>query len=213
MKKILLISALALTAQKGYSQLSIAPEAGIQFANAATKDTALLGSADAITAYRVGVNVGLGLTSFLDLHVGAFYSAKGAKSEDFGFTSKVNLNYIEIPVYLNFTIGDKTKNYFFVGAGPYLAYCSAAKVSLKGSLPGITIDNERDLNVGGDKSTDVIESMDFGANANIGFVTKFGLYARAHYALGLANVLTAGDSENYIKNRTYGVSVGYMIKL
>lgn len=164
------------------------------------------------TGFRAGVNLGMGLTKKINLHAGVFYSVKGSQDEIFGIKAKSIFNYIEIPVYINYNVVSFGGNELFVGVGPYAAYCLNAKAKISGSLLGQSFDEDEELPVGNDETTDVVKPLDFGANANIGFVSSFGLYARAHYSLGFANIMTGGDSDNSIKNNGFGLSVGYQIK-
>lgn len=211
MKKTLLIVAAAFVAQTSFAQISIAPEAGFQMTNLNINSDSSA-SGDMIASYRAGVNLGIDLSKKLNLHVGAFYSAKGSQQEILGFKAKMNYNYIEIPVYINYSVVKFAGNELFVGAGPYLGYCVGAKAKISGSFLGQTIDEETDLTIGSDETTDAVKPLDYGVNANVGFITKIGLYARVHYSLGLANTLPGGDSDNSIKNTTVGVSVGYQFK-
>ncbi|MFA6152909.1 MAG: porin family protein [Chitinophagaceae bacterium] len=211
MKKILLLAATALIVERASAQLSIAPEIGVQMTNQAVNSDSSA-SGDMKTGFRAGVNLGLGLTKKINLHAGVFYSVKGSQEETFGIKAKSIFNYIEIPVYINYNVVSFGGNELFVGVGPYVAYCLNAKAKIKGSFLGQSFDEDMELPVGNDETTDAVKPLDFGANANIGFVTKIGLYARAHYSLGLANIVTGGDSDNSIKNNGFGLSVGYQIR-
>lgn len=212
MKKLFLLIATIVFADAASGQISIAPEVGFQMVNQnVNSDSSTNG--DFKPSFRAGLNLGVNLSKKLNLHVGAFYSAKGTQENVMGFKAKSNYNYIEVPIYVNYSVVEFAGNELFVGAGPYLAYCLGAKAKFKGSFFGQTFDEEIDLPVGNDETTDAVKPFDFGANANIGFVTKMGLYARAHYSLGLANIVTGGDSDNSLKNTGFGISLGYQIKL
>jgi hypothetical protein len=211
MKKTLLIAAAALIAQTSFAQISIAPEVGFQMVNQNVNSDSST-SGDFKASYRAGVNLGVDLSKKLTLHVGGFYSAKGTQQDVFGIKAKANYNYIEVPIYLNYSVVKFGGNELFVGAGPYLAYCIGAKAKIEGSIFGQSIDEEIDMPVGSDENTDAVKPLDLGVNANIGFITKMGIYARAHYSLGLANTVPGGDSDNSIKNTAFGLSVGYQIK-
>lgn len=204
MKKTLLIVASALIAQTSIAQISISPEAGFQLVNQnVTSDSSLSG--DMKASYRAGVNLGIDLSKKINLHVGAFYSSKGTQQDLLGFKAKLNYSYIEIPIYFNYRVVKFAGNELFVGAGPYIGYCIGAK--------GKVSELDLDLTIGSDETTDAVKPLDYGVNANIGFITKMGIYARAHYSLGLANTLPGGDSDNSIKNTTIGLSIGYQFKL
>lgn len=211
MKKALLILASAIIAQTSSAQISIAPEVGFQMVNQNVQSDSSL-SGDSRASYRAGINLGIDLTKKLTLHVGGFYSAKGTQQDVFGVKAKLNYSYIEVPIYLNYSVVKFAGNELFVGAGPYLGYCIGAKGKINGTIFGQKIDEDLDLTVGSDEASDAIKPLDFGVNANIGFITKMGIYARAHYSLGLANTLPGGDSDNSIKNTAFGLSIGYQFK-
>lgn len=212
MKKLFLLLSAAFIAQNASAQLSIAPEVGFQMTNQSVNSDSST-SGDYKPSYRAGINLGVDLSKKLNLHVGAFYSLKGSKDDAFGIKVTSNFSYIEIPVYINYSIVNFGGNELFVGAGPYVAYCLDAKMKIKGSFLGQSFDENMDLPIGNDEGKDAVKPLDYGVNANVGLVTKMGFYARAHFGMGLANIVTGGDSDNSIKNMSYGISIGYQIKL
>ncbi|MBL7713711.1 MAG: PorT family protein [Chitinophagaceae bacterium] len=212
MKKILLFAAVLFTAGQASAQISIAPEAGIQMTDLRMSSSdSSLGDFGYKTGFRAGVNFAAELNDF-SIHAGAFYTTKGAKSESFGVKLTINMTYIDIPVYVNYNILNKSGNKLFVGVGPYLSYCMSGKIKAKGSFLGQSIDQSEDLNIGS-SATDQIRSLDFGGNANIGFISAMGLYARASYSLGFANIANNDASEGTIKTTGFALSVGYQVKL
>jgi hypothetical protein len=215
MKKILLIaSALFIAEHASAQKITIAPEVGVQMSKVSTgsSDT-LFGASDADykTGFRAGVNLAVDLRK-ISIHAGAFYSTKGAKSEFFGIKATINTNHIDVPIYVNYNIINKLGNQLFVGVGPYFSYCMSGKVKVKGSIFGQSIDESEDLNIGSDAS-DQIKSMDFGGNANIGFISSLGLYARASYSMGFANISNSSAANSELKTRGFALSVGYQVKL
>ncbi|HTN16628.1 MAG TPA: porin family protein [Chitinophagaceae bacterium] len=215
MKKLLLFVAVCFITERSSAQLSIAPELGVQMSNVRTgSGDSLFSGADTKykTGFRAGANLAIGLTKNLNIHVGAFYSTKGTKSEVFGIKAIANTNHIDIPVYVNYNILTKDGNQFFVGVGPYASYCMSGKTKIKGSFLGVSIDESEDLNIGSD-ATDDIKSLDFGANANIGFVSSMGLYARASYSLGFANISNSSAPNSEVKTTGFALSVGYQFSL
>ncbi|MBL7713710.1 MAG: PorT family protein [Chitinophagaceae bacterium] len=215
MKKYLLFASVLFLAEHSSAQkLSIAPELGVQMYKVSTgsADTLFAGSdADYKMGYRAGVNVAVDLRKF-SIHAGAFYSAKGAKSDIYGLKATINTSHIDIPVYVNYTIINKKGNQLFAGVGPYFSYCMSGKAKVKGSVLGFNIDESNDLNIGSD-ATDQIKSMDFGGNANIGFISSLGLYARASYSMGFANISNSSTPDSELKTRGFALSVGYQVKL
>lgn len=212
MKKILLFAAILFTAGRATAQISIAPEAGVQMTDLRISSSdSSSGDFGYKTGFRAGVNFAAELNDF-SIHAGVFYATKGAKSEEFGIKLSVNMTYIDVPVYVNYNILNKNDNKLFVGVGPYLSYCMSGKLKAKGSFLGQSIDDSEDLNIGS-SATDQIKSLDFGGNANIGFISAMGLYARASYSLGFANIANNDASEGTIKTTGFALSVGYQVKL
>lgn len=211
MKKVLFFATALFFAERSSAQLSIAPEVGVQMANLNSNslDSVFSSNSDYIMGYRLGLNLAVDLRKF-SIHAGAFYSARGSKSDVLGFKATVNTSYIDIPVYVNYNIINKLGNQLFIGVGPYFSYCTGANVKVKGSLLGAPIDAKEDLNVGS-SSTDQIKAIDYGANANVGFITSLGIYARASYNLGLANI--SNSSSGTVRSNGFALSVGYQIKL
>jgi hypothetical protein len=213
MKKILVGLSLVFAANLGFAQkILIAPEAGLQFSNVSAKSDSGIVDPNSKLTYRLGLNATFGLAKKINLQAGAFYTTRGYKFDELGFTSSAKINYIEVPIYLNYEVVKFAGNTLFVGAGPYFAYCMGGKGKVKGSAFGFSIDEEVDFSVGSDKNNDDITAIDYGVNANVGFVTKIGIYARANYGLGLANTMPGGDGNNSIKNKNFGLSIGYNIK-
>lgn len=215
MKKYLLLATAFLIAAHSFAQkITIAPELGVQMYKVSTgsADT-LFGGADADykMGFRAGVNLAVAVQKF-SIHAGVFYSAKGAKSDFFGLKATINTSHIDVPIYVNYNILNKSGNQLFVGVGPYFSYCMSGKVKVKGSIFGFPVDESDDLNIGSD-ATDQIKSMDFGGNANIGFVSALGLYARASYSMGFANISNSSAANSELKTRGFALSVGYQVKL
>lgn len=211
MKKFLLLATTLFIVERSSAQISIAPEVGVLMANlnSSSADSVFSDNTDYKLGYRLGLNLAVDIRK-ISIHAGAFYTARGSKSDVLGLKATVNTNYIDIPVYVNYNIINKLGNQLFIGVGPYFSYCTGAKMQVKGSILGFNVDDKQDLNVGS-SSTDQIRSIDYGANANVGFVTSLGIYARLSYSLGLANI--ANTSDGSVRSNGFALSVGYQIKL
>lgn len=112
--------------------------------------------------YQFGLTYKMGLSGSLSFTPGLLYTTKGAYDDDFDIT--YNLDYLEIPLDLNYALNDA----FGFNFGPYIGYMVSA--------------NDSGVNTNDDYKT-----IDFGLNAGFSYSVSpstFGL----SYALGLANI-------------------------
>jgi len=205
MKKILLLATAAVISLSSNAQFTIAPEVGFQMYKSTLKVGGTKIDSKFKPGFRIGANATYLLGKKLSIDAGLFYSVKGTKYDESISKSTTNINYLEIPVFVNYQFGDKDKNHFFVGAGPYLGYCLGGKTKGDGQ-------DDYKLKVGSDKAKDDVKPLDFGLNANVGYQMSNGLYLRAFYSLGLANTTPGGDGDNATKNMGFGLSAGYRLK-
>jgi len=185
------------------AQIRIAPEVGASFSKIVT-DPSTPGSSYVIGP-RVGGLVDIALTDNLYLQPGVAWAMKGVKSEFLGLESTISTNYIEVPINVMYKLGKEGSGRFFFGLGPNIGYAISGKMKSKGSFAGISFDDESDITFGSD-STDM-KALDFGGNINIGYELPMGLYARAYYQMGFANLANAGVTQ---KNTSFGLAIGYL---
>ncbi|MFA6151240.1 MAG: porin family protein [Chitinophagaceae bacterium] len=200
MKKLLIVLMASFIGQGASAQLSVSPEIGYQFSKTRYEIAGARDNGAFKQGIRAGASIGLGVMSHFELRGGAFFSGKGGKADFLGSDVSHTINYIDIPVFLNYITGKAMGNRFFIGAGPYWAY------TIGGSSKALGI--KRDLEIGS-QITDDVKPMDFGLNANAGFILFNGIYIKGMYAHGLKNILPAGNSNNSIRNATLSVSLGY----
>lgn len=199
MKKIILIATSAFIAQTASAQLTIAPELGFQMSKVVVKPSE---SNDFKPSFRLGANFDMGLTDNIHLQFGAFYSGKGAKESANGATAKLGLNYLEVPVYVNYMTGKAGGNRFFAGVGPYFGYCLGGTLKVSGF-------DDAKLKVGSDAANDDIKPLDLGINLNAGYLLSNNIYVRAQYGMGLMNNVPGGNSDASRKNAGFAISFGY----
>lgn len=205
MKKILLLATAATISLNSNAQLSIAPELGFQMYKMNEKISGTKIDFKFRPSFRIGVNATYAINNNISIDGALFYSVKGAKFDESGIKATTSLNYLEIPIFVNYHFGTSDNNHFFAGAGPYVGYCISGKTKQDGA-------GDNKLEIGSDKTKDDIKPMDFGLNANVGYQMSNGLYLRAFYSLGLANAMPGGDADNVIKNMGFGLSAGYRFK-
>lgn len=216
-KNITLICALLL-ACSSHGQVSIAPEAGFQMVSMSyPKGSSSFSDAKFTSrpSFRAGISMAVRTNKTISIHSGLFYAPKGYKLIYKGSPLyRIALNYVEVPVYINVTILNRKGNTLFAGLGPYIAYCLGGRSSVDLAIadPAWNSSGTKQLTVGNNADLNFAKPIDFGANVNLGFITSTGLYLRAQYSLGLVNVPPKGMFDNSMKNRAFGISVGYQIK-
>jgi hypothetical protein len=162
---------------------------------------------------NIGIDAGLignvKLTKLLSLQFELLYEQKGEQYKltiETTETAKINLNYITMPILLQFshTFG---KIKLFYGAGPYMGY----------ALDGRMTDSESKENVKFGK--DNFRRFDAGATVNLGFGIKAGrghIFLDARYNYGFMDVEQLSHKPDGYKphnNRNFAVCAGYMIPL
>lgn len=179
----------SLTLSYAQSPISIGLKGGLNFANF---------SGDNVnTDGRTGINFGafgtysiqetFGITAEIN------YAQKGAKTT----ASKLNINYLEIPVHFSYFLG-KGKLRPKLMAGPYLGFLMNSELQT-----GNVKVNSKDL----------YNNTDFGLNLGGGLHYDLGdskwLYLDARYGLGLADATKAsGDVYNRVFSINVGISFG-----
>ena len=117
------------------------------------------------------------------------FCGQGAKETDGGETVKLNINYINIPVMLQY----RNPSGFFAETGPQIGFRSSAH--LKGS--GIDEDYK-----------DVIKSTAFSWDFGIGYRSSVGIGINARYALNLNSIAEDQDGQSFdIKNSGFQVGL------
>lgn len=201
MKKIIVILIATCATKSVSAQLSISPEIGYQMSKLRYEIAGDKNVSDFKSGLRFGANIGLGISNHLIVQGGAFLSSKGGESNFLGANVSSRINYIDIPVFLNYMTGVATGNRFFIGAGPYWAYAVGGNNKISGK--------KSSLEIGSDAQNDDVKATDFGINANLGFLLSGGFYIKGMYAHGLTNILPGGDQNNSIRNSSLSLSLGY----
>ena len=149
--------------------------------------------------WRIGAVVGgfvrFPMLSWLELQPEVLYSVKGGKREEFGVSSSVLLDYLEVPVLARMPLGGASK--YFAVAGPYVGFRMRARTRTEFS--GST--EEIDIN-------DSVERMDFGLA--VGGGVEFGsIVLDGRYSFSLSDIDADASDEVSGKNRVISVTVGF----
>jgi hypothetical protein len=116
---------------------------------------------------------------------------KGTKQKNQGFDYRIDLTYLELPLNVLYK-SSNTKVGFFIGGGP---------------APSVFI-GENLFYFGNQTS----KSFDFGINVLTGFELPIGFSINLNYTHGLLNVTADKENIPMIKNRSFGLTVGYLFR-
>lgn len=181
-------------------------ELGLNMANLAFKPS----SPGFTTTYKPGFAIGIPADIALGRHIyfepGVFYEMTGCKITSTP-TGKYNITTITVPLNFQYKTGEKCGNRFFIGIGPYIGYNVGGNITYDSydNFPAVT----KTLKIGTDK-TDALTEIEYGAGLNFGYLFKKRLYARAHYQMGLSNLIPDAPSNTSIKSSAFGITVGFL---
>ncbi|MCY7350362.1 MAG: PorT family protein, partial [Cytophagaceae bacterium] len=140
--------------------------------------------------------------SFLDnlaVQAGLEIIGKGGKIDDGGFSEKISLLYLEIPIHALYLYPLPGKKLLFGGLGPYFAYGLSGKVK----------DGGNSINAF-DKSKGGFRRFYAGLSLTAGCWLNNRIVASLRYDLGLANLSSDPQFEK-IRNRSLVIYVGYSV--
>ncbi|MBA9076213.1 MULTISPECIES: porin family protein [Rufibacter] len=187
MKKLLLFVAAFFTFSFAQAQdgLKLGLKAGVNLSNFAGD------GADA--DYKFGGHGGLfanfGISEMVSIQPELLFTMKGAQEKEGDITTKVKLNYIDVPVLAHINADG-----LFFELGPTLSFNVSSKVTM----------NDEDGNeISGD--FDGVNSVDFGYAAGIGYQLQNGISIGLRYNGGLSDI--AENSKT--RNSNFLLSVGY----
>jgi|GEM_PF-175292 len=192
----------------------------------------------------LGFNNSLSLQPGLFYSMKGFKSNSSSEYDFLGATAEQTekysntIHYLELPINLHYRFGDEWSNTrFMIYAGPYAAYAIAGqhKGTSKLSVGGteiVSIDTSRALTFGNTsteidmndpfnpvtKNGDDLRALDFGFQVGAGVEMNSGLYFKAQYQMGMANLANdysvkgpgfSQSGSGQANNWCIGISVGY----
>ncbi len=209
MKKILLGCAFLTLMTAAFSQNArFGIQAGTAIASQQAKQSGVSITSDSKVGFTVGVLSDISITENFAFQPSLNFTQKGSKfnvndgSESMEATQ--TLNYIELP--LNFLYNAPAgKGKFFAGLGPVVNYgiSGTAKVKMGGESMS------DDISFGSNEDEDNYKPFEFSGNVLAGYEFSNGVFVAANYNAGLSNIAVGGDSDNSIKNRHFGVKLGF----
>ncbi|GHT24691.1 hypothetical protein FACS189430_10050 [Bacteroidia bacterium] len=213
-KKIFFVTALAVFAAGAVqAEVKLGPRMGFTFTNA-------YGSG-IDTRLRMGIQIGVvadfALNDVFSIQPGVVYSQQGVKLKlqnidpedewDVEYTDRIRLNYVQIPVYAQFTVSK-----FYIQAGPYLGIATSGNSKLaegntfgSGFLSAFGQADEEKIKFGNERGQ--INRFELGLGFGAGFAFKV-VQLGVNYNLGLTNLrYTERLNGKTIEMRNKGVSI------
>jgi len=127
-----------------------------------------------------------------------------------GVTAKTNINYIEVPLNLKYTIGEGKGMKAFAFAGPSIGYALNANVQTRANMIIDFNINRTHLNL----NDPIHNRVELGANAGGGIELLVGngsIMASAQYMHGLNRVIDNTVIDFKARNYGFGLNLGYKI--
>lgn len=146
---------------------------------------------DVLTGFNAGLYAKLPITNSIAIQPEINFTTKGSEVLTNNTSTKLNLNYIEVPVLL---VANLTEN-FNIHVGPYAAYMVSSKGSFESNFGSITQTFD----------TDDFNKFDAGISAGVGIdldAVNFGV----RYNYGLTKI---SDNNNFdAKNSVFNAYIG-----
>lgn len=161
---------------------------GLNFSNFYTDS---VDDKDVLTGFNAGLYAKLPITNSIAIQPEINFTTKGSEVLTNNTSTKLNLNYIEVPVLL---VANLTEN-FNIHVGPYAAYMVSSKGSFESNFGSITQTFD----------TDDFNKFDAGISAGVGIdldAVNFGV----RYNYGLTKI---SDNNNFdAKNSVFNAYIG-----
>jgi hypothetical protein len=225
MKKWLYTSVLCCSfAMNSFGQhLKVGPEIGLNFSRFRTEN--LSADYEMKAGLKLGIILDMAIARQISFQPGLLFSQKGAQEKfaysEGGYTyyesDKYTINYLEIPINIQFLLGRTPFGGFFIGGGPYVAFATGGKIkqSIDQVAPGgllvDQIDHSWDLRVGDRAGYDDVKRSDVGINLNAGFMLRRGWLFRTNLGFGVSNILPGEHDNISAKNFGVGLSVAKLM--
>lgn len=191
MKKISLFFCTLLLATTIFAQnSSIGLKAGVNISNLDNSGTDM-GSK---VGFHGGLLAHVHLDRSLAIQPEVVYSSQGAKYTVAGTEHSLNLNYVNIPLQLQYMFD----NGFRLQTGPQVGFLAGVKDKVSGT------NNETNF-----FSSEDFKTVDFSWSAGLGYLGASGLGIDGRYNFGISNINNVAS--NVIKNNVFQVGLFYML--
>jgi hypothetical protein len=192
MKKIsLFLCTLLFTSLLFAQYTAIGLKAGLNISNLSNSSGYQMGSK---AGFNAGLLAHIHMAPSLALQPEVVYSNQGAKYTVNGVEHSLNLNYINIPVQLQYMFA----NGFRLQTGPQVGFLTEVKDKVSGT------NNETNFFTSQDFKT-----VDFSWSAGLGYLSSSGLGIDGRYNFGLSNINNGGS--NVLHNNVFQLGLFYML--
>ena len=195
MKKLLFAIALICTVTLAQAQdkgVAFGIKAGPSFYNLNGDDTE---DGDMKTGFHAGIFVNIPLSSMFSFNPELLYNTEGSKIEEGGDKLTFNLNYINLPLMLQYN----NPGGFYAEAGPQIGFLMSAKA--KYEISGV--EDEEDVK-------DELKGTSFSLGIGAGYDLPGGFGFGARYNLGLSSIGEADDDDT--KSSGFQISLRYKFR-
>jgi len=183
--------------------------AGLTLANMYAKSGGEKDHGKAKAGFTVGIVANVPIAEHIAFMPSLNFTQKGTRDESTqsgtDVTSKINLNYIELPLNVVYQT-TMSSGSFFAGAGPSLSYGISGKASVKAS--GQELSDKVHF---GNSDEDDFKAFDFGINILAGYQSNQNIFIALNYNAGLSNILPGSPSDVTLKNGYFGIRIGYLL--
>ncbi|MBK8951725.1 MAG: PorT family protein [Chitinophagaceae bacterium] len=185
MKKVLLsLVVIATTVFVSQAQVSFGAKAGLNLYNFSGSDA---DGFDSKVGFNVGGLVNIPVSDNFSVQPELIFSTEGAKASEGSVTMNYNMNYLNIPIMLQYN----TASGFYAEAGPQIGLLMSAKVKVDSESEDIK---------------DSFKSTNFSLGIGLGYRLANGLGFGARYNLGLGNIVDETDVDVKLGGFPVGVS-------
>lgn len=135
---------------------------------------------------------------------------KYSPSANSNFQEELTLNYIQFSPNFIYNFGGSTGK-FFIGVGPELSFGLGGKSKSELTSGATTVESKTDVKFDSKKSTGGVrhlKSVDYGANALLGYKFNNGLMLSTGYTAGLNNL--SNEDNTSFKTGGFNVKIGYL---
>lgn len=215
MKKLLVIFIFIFFAFLANAQVQFGFKAGLNIADINAKFGGEPADFTSRTGLHAGIIADLPLSRSFFIQPGLLFSGKGAKQEYSAFTGedttsfnvKYKINYLDLSIHAAYKVNVGSSS-IVLSAGPVFSYALNGKLSSEATTGGVSESSDDDIEFGNENGQ--IKRVDVGIGFGFGVLFNRFLVA-ANYTIGISNLYSGGDDNNYFKNNVLGVSLGFML--
>jgi hypothetical protein len=185
------------------AQTNFGITAGATYANMKYNSGDLSVKNDYKMGFTAGIFADMAFSKNFSFQPALNFTQKGTKDEGDGYSDKITLSYLEVP--LNFVYSFQPKQGLFIGAGPSIAFGLSGKDKW-----------EENGNSGSDdikfgSGEDEVKVFELDANFMAGYKMKNGFLVSAGYNLGLTDISNYDDNieKGSVKSNYFSLKVGW----